>query len=233
LSSVKLALILLGILILIVIPATIIPQGLGTEQYLEGYGLNLGSAIVLLGYDQFFNSPLFLTVTGLLGLNLAGCTTKRFIRQLKGKKKDFGPDILHIGLLLLILSGLLTSLSSQSVLIYLAPGEGVTLEENLLLGLASFDFHTYQDGRPKDWISHVVLGDSNWNTLKEQDIQVNQPLRYEGLTIYQSSYRQGQQEGQWESGLLIKSDKSTPFVYISFSLISLGLVLTYYKRMKK
>ena len=46
----------------------------------------------------------------------------------------------------------------------------------------------YDNGMPKDYISHLVV-EENGQKVVEKTIEVNDPLKYKGLTFYQSSYQ--------------------------------------------
>ncbi|MBD3690148.1 cytochrome c biogenesis protein ResB [Nanchangia anserum] len=43
-------------------------------------------------------------------------------------------------------------------------------------------------GRPTDYVSHILLRDNHGHTLAEQDVRVNTPLRYDGYKFHQASY---------------------------------------------
>jgi cytochrome c biogenesis protein len=46
----------------------------------------------------------------------------------------------------------------------------------------------YPTGEPKQWYSDLAVVDSNGRELKKQQISVNNPLSYDGVDIYQSSW---------------------------------------------
>lgn len=100
------------------------------------------------------------------------------------------------------------------------------------LNMKEFIFETYQDGRPKDWISTINISQSLETTGENFQIQVNSPLRIDNLVIYQSGYRPASDPGEWESGLLITKDQGKIIILISFIFIVAGFLLTIYQKRK-
>jgi len=191
LSSIKLAIGLIVYLAVTGILATLVPQGLAFEEYQALYPRLLADLVFQTGFSHFFNSILFILPALLFFANLSVCTVKRFVREIRRKgPKRFGPDILHLGLMLLVLGSIWSYSGHQQGAVTLSPGEGVELPDGSTLVLRDFRFEQYDDGRPKDWISTVDLS-KNGQTIKEgYQLKVNAPLRHAGLTLYQASYSQ-------------------------------------------
>lgn len=232
LSSLHLTVTVLTALILLTIPATLIPQGGAPLFYHTRYPGPAGYLIVALGYHRFFTSPLFLVPLGIFWLNLFSCTLKRFRRQLRLKFRGrYGPDILHTGLLLLILAAAVSAGTRQEGFLFLKEGEAMRLPDGSYLILEEFIYETYPDGRPKHWESRGIL--SLEPAAREGTpfrIAVNNPLRTGKLVFYQSSYRSTDRPGEYESGLTVASDPGKPFVLLSFLLIFSGLTLTFLQK---
>jgi cytochrome c biogenesis protein ResB len=189
LSSLKLAVGLIAYLALTGILATLIPQGLAPEAYRAQYPRLIAELIVQTGFGSFFGSILFIVPALIFFANLSACTVKRFLRELKKKgSKRFGPDILHLGLMLLIIGSIWSYSSYDTASVTLAAGNAVKLPDGSVMELKDFRFERYEDGRPRDWVSVVDLS-KDGTLLKENfELRVNSPLRYAGLTLYQASY---------------------------------------------
>ena len=243
-SSLRLTVFLLGAGLLTAAAAGLIPQNLPPGSYREILPPWLARAVPVLGLDGVFRSPLFLALLLLFWLNLLACTLRRLLRARNHRGRRFGPDLIHGGLLILIAGGLVTSLFRAEALVYLSPGDAVRLSASEFLVLEDFRFDTYPDGRPEAWISRVrrervpsaeesgVKPDEGESGAPgtAREIRVNRPLRYRGLTIYQSDYRPGEKEDSWESGLTVTRDPGRPVILAGFILLGPGLVLTLYQK---
>lgn len=192
-KSVLLAIILIAYIVILSIIATLIPQGRNPEFYKVQYGI-WSNLITLTGFDNFFRSLFFIIPIILFSINLLVCTidriTKRFIHKAKFR---IGPDLIHIGLLILVISGAFTLYSRDEQLILLDVGNYVEIDDNVNLHLIDFEYKTYDNKRPKDWLSTVELRDSSSNdVLKKSVIEVNKPLHFGNITVYQQSYEENE-----------------------------------------
>lgn len=90
---------------------------------------------------------------------------------------------------------------------------------------ADFKFiYNWVGRRPKDFISKVSVLKSGQEIISK-DIRVNDPLRFEGYTFFQSSY--DSERLVW-SGLQVAKDPGVPVVYIGFVMLILGLMMIFY-----
>jgi hypothetical protein len=113
----------------------------------------------------------------------------RFIKRIKsGAKKRFGPDIIHVGLLILLIGGSITLYMRDQQGEYLAVGDTYFHEQgNFSLTVADFQTYLYEDGRPKDWITTADIY-RDGELIKTGQIEVNKPMSVGNVNIYQSSY---------------------------------------------
>jgi len=193
LRSVKLALVLIAYIVITVAVATIVPQGREISFYDKTYPQFLSRFIVTIGFNTYFKSVLFLVPVSLFFINLSVCTFHRLFTRLKRNvKKRFGPDIIHIGLLLLMIGGLLTLMGRRESVFYLAKGNSVNLPGGYELILKSFKYLTYKDDRPRDWLSSVDIKKGG-KTVRSFTIEVNRPLKIGALRIYQYTYSNNSQ----------------------------------------
>lgn len=83
LTSVRLALLSLLLLAVGSIIGTLLPQQQSWEYYQDKFGELLANVLWRLGFFDIYRSPLFLTIIGLLILNLIACSLKRLPEALR------------------------------------------------------------------------------------------------------------------------------------------------------
>jgi len=190
LRSVRLAVVLLLALTALSLLATLVPQGREAAWYLDNYPPLLARLVTALGYDRFFRSWLFFAPCLLFSLNLAVCTVDRIVvRRRRGARRRYGPDLVHVGLLLLIAGALASGLGRREASFYLGRGDSVELPLGYRLTLLDYVDRRYEDGRPRDWISTVEARRGERLLEASYPIEVNRPLRLGGLKGYQASFR--------------------------------------------
>jgi len=216
-KSVKLAVALILYIVITSILATLIPQGKEISFYTSQYSPFLASIIVATQFHIFFRSILFLVPALFFFINLAVCAIDRLIRELRKKAKlRIGVDLVHLGMLLLVVGGIISSFGRKEGFQYIAEGDELNLPAGQVLRLERFEFIQYPDGRPKDWISIVDI-EKNGEVVKDSfPIEVNSPLKIGSLKIYQASYAKEMRltmvddketEYTVNPGQLVKSDK--------------------------
>ncbi|MEW5814721.1 MAG: cytochrome c biogenesis protein ResB, partial [Spirochaetota bacterium] len=168
--------------------ATLIPQGRELAFYYHSYSRLVSWLIVTLQLNNFFRSILFLFPVSLFFVNLAVCTIDRLIKGLKSGRKRYGPDFIHVGLLLLVIGSILTFTGRREGFMTLGEGDEIRLPGGYLLTLKKFEFRKYADGRSKDWISTVDVEKDGNPIIKDFPIEVNKPLKIGSIKIYQNSY---------------------------------------------
>jgi cytochrome c biogenesis protein len=122
----------------------------------------------------------------------------------KGKYTRLSFYITHLGIILIIVGGMLGNLGWQG---YMSVVEGKTNNTLQLKGsteLKKLDFDircdefevTFYGGsqRPKEFTSNLTIIDQG-KEVKQKVIQVNDPLQYKGVWIYQSSYGTAPDQG--------------------------------------
>lgn len=189
LTSIKLAVWLLSYLVAGSMLATLVPQGLTDSEYHSIYPKLVAQLVIQTGFSGFFGSIIFILPVFAFFTNLSACTVKRFVREL-GKKgrHHHGPDVLHLGLILLVIGGLWSYSRHQEGAVTLAPGERVNLPDGSVMTLVDFTFERYPDGRPREWTSIVDVHKDGLTVVDKAELRVNKPLRYAGFTFYQASY---------------------------------------------
>lgn len=188
LRSVKLALILIAYIIITSSLATIIPQGRDLVFYSKTYPLFVYWLIITLKFNIFYKSVLFLVPVSLFFISLSTCTFHRVFTRLRaGAKRRFGPDIIHIGLLLLMVGAIITVFGRTENTVYLEKNGSTTLSGGYKITLNFFKYLTYKNNLPKDWLSNVSVK-KNGRVIKNFTIEVNKPLKLGTFRIYQYNY---------------------------------------------
>lgn len=104
----------------------------------------------------------------------------------RGIISKLGPDIIHVGILIAIIGGIVVGLTTTQKMFFMQPGDTRQIG-TFNIKLIDFKFLTYPNGQPKNWISVVQV--SNKKTTYTKNITVNNPLNLgNGRLLYQSSY---------------------------------------------
>ncbi len=111
----------------------------------------------------------------------------------KGVIGRAGPLLVHIGLIFLMIGATWGSLGGQKIERFLAPGRSIDLmslegEKQLTLTLKNFKIDRDAAGRTEQFRSKIELSKPNQIQKDIQEISVNHPLRFEGLTVYQADW---------------------------------------------
>ncbi len=187
--SVRLAVTLILVLTVLSLLSTFVPQGQPEQYYRARYSPFVSGLITGSGMGRFFSSILFLAPAFLFSVNLSVCAVDRFVKRTRaGAKRRYGPDCIHVGLLILIAGGIVTSLARQEKLVWMAEGQEVALDRSYSVTLLRFEFQKYENGSPKDWISTISVARDGKTEVASFPVEVNRPLRIAGMRIYQSSW---------------------------------------------
>ncbi len=209
LRSIKLAVALLVLLALFAIVGGIIPQEKAIDYYLTKFP-GTGAHIILgMGIDHIFSSIEFLIVAAVFAMNLTVCTLHRLANEFTKpfRKRRHGPDLLHLGLIILLFGGIMTARTRTESVINLRKGESADLPDGSKISLVDLAYEQYPDGRPKSFASVVTMSraprsgehaDAAATTaadssLAQRTIKVNAPLRGKGFSIYQQNWHAEQQ----------------------------------------
>jgi len=114
----------------------------------------------------------------------------------KGLLGRVGPLLVHAGMVVLMLGAAWGAVAGQRAEQFLAPGRSLELLDSrgsskLTLALDSFSIQRDPAGRPEQFTSglRILEGDGSAGTLlKQAQISVNHPLRFQGVTLYQADW---------------------------------------------
>jgi cytochrome c biogenesis protein ResB len=187
--SVRLAIVLILVIVALSIISTLVPQGREEAFYKESYAPAVSQLILASRMDRFFSSVLFLLPVALFTINLGVCAVDRLVKRRRARApRRYGPDLIHLGLLLLIAGGILTTALRREKLVWLGVGDTADLNGGYSISLQSFQYQKYENGSPKDWISTVSVQRDGRVQNPSFRIEVNRPLRLGRLRLYQSSF---------------------------------------------
>ena len=115
----------------------------------------------------------------------------------KGRWTRLGVYAVHLSVILLLLGGLIGSFLGFEGYVNIPEGEGVKSivlrntdkQQPLDFEIRCVDFSVsfYESGAPREYLSKLVILEKGKPVI-EKDIIVNDPLRYRGINIFQSSY---------------------------------------------
>ena len=110
----------------------------------------------------------------------------------QGAVGRIGPILIHLGMILLMIGATYGSLNGKTIEKFLAPGRSIDLldtnqDKKLTIKLQKFQIERDPQGRAEQYRSIVNIIEENGNNV-EEEISVNNPLRYKGLTLYQADW---------------------------------------------
>jgi cytochrome c biogenesis protein ResB len=139
--------------------------------------------------EAFFGTLGFFALAFLFFVNLCCCTLRRFTRELKKTSgRNFGPDVLHGGLILFMIAALISVYNRMEGHVMIQEGETVQMPDGSMLTLEECEYQQYENGRPKDWISYLTVTRDGETLLSRAPLRVNHPVTLNGYTLYQVSY---------------------------------------------
>ncbi|MCL2879880.1 MAG: cytochrome c biogenesis protein ResB [Treponema sp.] len=178
----------------------------------------------------FFNSLGFFAIIFLFFVNLVSCTVYRLVKEIRKKSnRNFGPDILHGGLILFMVFALLSTYNRMEGQIALTVGQSVNMPDGSVLTLDDFEYLRYDDGRPQDWISYLSVENAKGVVVSRYPLRVNHPLQLSGLTLYQSSY--GEMRGGVYSVIMAVKEPLWILVLAALIICGAGMFITLFVKL--
>jgi cytochrome c biogenesis protein len=118
----------------------------------------------------------------------------------------FGPDLVHLGLLVILGGGISSGLLATRSSLALAEGETAAVPRaGFSVRLDRFETEYYPGGGVKDWKSSLTVID-NGRAAAAGTVEVNHPLRYRGFNFYQSGYGRDWSAAELEVEVRKKND---------------------------
>ncbi|MFH2001917.1 MAG: cytochrome c biogenesis protein ResB [Planctomycetota bacterium] len=186
--STRLAVALIAGIGILSILGTLIPQGMKESYYTNRYPYAASALILLAGADHLASAPIALVPLVSFFLNLLACSTARLYRGFRYGLRQFGPDIIHLSLMLLM-TGVYVSISGSSdTTFYLEEGKHGKISEGFTIAFKSSVFSAYDDGRIKEWSSTVEITSGN-QLIGEYTIETNSPIKVDRGRLYQFAYK--------------------------------------------
>ncbi len=100
----------------------------------------------------------------------------------------FGSDVVHLGLLIILMGGILSGLLGFRENLTFFEGQTLPIPRaEFSVRLDKFVTEYYPDGRVKDWKSHLTVLEEGHPRAKKA-VEVNHPLKHRGYLFYQSGY---------------------------------------------
>ncbi len=203
LKSTKTAVVLSGLMIPFLITGTIIPQNATDAAYRTLFGETTARILQTLKITDIYHSPWFFTVVALFFLNLLVGNLDAFVTLVRalpttGFRSSVAVKaatrLFHLLFLVMLAGFILTAVTKVDGAVLLKNGESAELHglPGLKLKLNRFwiDYVSFQ-GKiyTKDYFSDVELYDDD-RLVDHRVIEVNAPLHYKDIWVYQAFYHQ-------------------------------------------
>lgn len=122
----------------------------------------------------------------------------------------FGSDVVHLGLLVIIIGGIISGLGGFKQSLSLSEGQILPVPKaDFQIRLDRFETEFYPNGSVKDWKSTLTVIE-NAKPRLTKTIEVNHPLSHKGYVFYQSSYGWDWKNPMVE--ILVKKKSDTSFL---------------------
>lgn len=154
----------------------------------------LAGLAVLLGLDAFpggglqlIGTPLFWLIIGLLGANTAACTGWALWHRPPTRLLNWGPHLIHLGLLFLLAGLVLSLLLRHEETVVLEQGQTERLQAGIILQLTEAREVRNDRGDLVNWESRLKIqapGQEPW----QGTTAVNRPLRIPPYRLYQTDF---------------------------------------------
>lgn len=135
----------------------------------------------------------------------------------------------------LVLNDVVKLFSSNSA--YLMSYQNRRLDLGFQIQLQKFDVARYQGTmKAMEYASLVNVGSltSNANMVENYLISMNEPLKYDGYTIYQASFQEDETTGQPIASVFsVNKDPGRVIKYLGSIVFTLGIVWLFYQRRKR
>lgn len=203
LKSTKIAIGLLIIIALSCIIGTVIPQNMPDSIYISRYGETIYRLLKITLLTDVYHSWWFIGLLALLGIDILGCSLYRHTSLLN---KRIGGYITHISILIILIGGIIGSLTGFKEYLEINERDTVRLPHtDIYLKLEDFSLEYYPNSSmPKDYKSRLSIIEQGKKVLTKT-IEVNHPLVYKGIWIYQSSY--GKAKSSTHNRMTIQASK--------------------------
>ncbi len=148
----------------------------------------------------------------------------------KGRWTRFGVYAVHLSVVILLIGGLVGSIFGFDGFVNIAEGESArvihlrnthkTVTLDFAIRCDDFNVSFYETGAPKEYRSSLTILEKGREVIKK-DIIVNDPLRYRGISLYQSSYGKIAPDG----AILGFTSRKTGMIYRRKAVIGQTVVL--------
>lgn len=197
-SSMKFAVILLGVLAAVCCVGSFVTQNQTYAWYTARYSERTAALILALHLDDVFHSWYFILISGFLCLNLLLCNVLRLpaiIRKTRGgtsfreRLGYWGAWITHVGVLLLILGYSLGQITYKEYAAYGVPGQSMAIgDTGLVMTIDDFRIDLRQDDTVEQYTSEITVYDlASSSEGRKAKVSVNNPADLYGYRFYQNS----------------------------------------------
>ncbi len=143
----------------------------------------LTGAATFFDWPGFFESPYFLAPAGLFALSLLTCTINSLVTRPIRPFTGYAHDVIHLGVLVLLMGGLLTLLAAREEQVVLDVGESMTLREQWEVELIS------SERTRENWESMLEIRREG-ELIGRERLAVNSPVKVGPVRLLQQSWEE-------------------------------------------
>lgn len=167
----------------------------------------------------------------LLGINTLFCTVDALLRRvrLKNLMLKLSPQLIHIGVMMIMIGHLLTASLGIKMDIFLEKGKTERVTENTSVGLEDVEVVNNEDGYVVDWTTRVLL--SSKGKKYRLVLKPSRPVYREGLGFFVQAATKDEQETS--SLVRITADPGAPWAFIGGAIVVVGGIMFLFARLRQ
>ena len=170
-------------------------------------------------------------VLALLGINTLACTVDALIKRvrLKNLMLKLSPQLIHIGVMMIMIGHLLTASLGLKMDLFLEKGKAIRVAANRVVGLDAVEVVTNEDGYVVDWTSHIWLKTDK----KRYDLilKPSRPVYRAGLGFFVQAATGDEEETS--SLVRVTADPGAPWAFIGGAIVVVGGIMFLFARLRQ
>ncbi len=171
---------------------------------------------------------LSVAIIGALAVNTVLCSARSLLRKKPGARWPLviSPQIIHMGLILMLLAHLISSWASFKGTAMAAEGSTLGITRDLAIRLRDVDVSFAPQGYPTDYSARVDFLGLRGGLLQTATIAPNKPSFYDGFGVYLKSIEPAETGGM-ACLIEVHRDPGAPWALAGGLLFTLGTVLLF------
>ncbi len=170
-------------------------------------------------------------VLALLGINTLVCTVDALIRKvrLKNLMLKLSPQLIHIGVMMIMIGHLLTASLGLKMDLFLEKGKTARITGNRIVGLNDVEVVMNEDGYVVDWTTYIWLktNGKRYNLI----LKPSRPVYRAGLGFFVQAATRDEEE--ISSLVRITADPGAPWAFIGGAIVVVGGLMFLLARLRQ